>query len=885
MILDVVLKCFEDSVGSPNRDQDRAINTISTEFSNNPEALKDFPILILQSTFQRAKIYQFSKHYDLLSKILMEILRTSIKTLEKHKKNLIKELFDYSEKCSKCVQKSHREGIAVFLYRFLQTYNVPESDPNFNRIKGIIKRLIEDKEQKVRMAALKLTKFYCMKNEVYQVIRTDPSNDLRKSAIEQLTADDNELISEYLTESLQDPCEKLKIKTISYYIKEQVIPNSEGFKCLFNIIDKSSGLVKNKAKELVMKILNKSDIVTLFKHMNLFTGMRTDQELYSVISSGFSEIYSSKAVDLMQVIKDLFQRLINEKEKIDLEILFVLRLSISLYKNKNISLQPLIDEFDLQNEFPKLLDFFLDNNEEFEPYYYMKLQSIIIITYIDLEEHASEILMNKYMDICKKVKLYKFQQTKNRAEISDRLIAEMNENLNLPKKIFAENEEEIISTIVEIVREKFRDAERHYFLTLQDLVESIMNGIQEEEQEENIFKAPLQVKFEKTEKKIRENEDIIHVIKQEKSTKSKKETKELKDTRNKLNVKKDLLKKKIYEKQYRSLLVISYILQYADLGESINPEYSNMAQTFFIRELDSDNLYISTLALKCLGFSCLLSKDLAKQFIGQFLKRLKNKTEIINLMATVFVFDIIQSNKIQDRARVSECIDYLWKSLKSDNKLISLNTLVEGFAKLLLRNMVESPVKIFIHLFDLFFDQKNDIETDNIIHALFTNYIKISEVKAVELVNFFLVHVYLRRRNASLKLVGKNDEKIYKFSLIFDHKNKMPYEKTENLQFLIFAFCAKFYNGNPKFFCEVMVRLNFEDFSQDAAKFVKCKLNELQGSNTNKSTKFVKMVSKLRLGTEIVEDIYFREYDHRIKDIISQAEELEREHSTIIILD
>lgn len=881
MVLEQILRHFEEVAYSTPCRPDRLINTISTEFSKSPASLKTFPILILQSTFQRKTITRFIKHYNLLSKILLNILRISNRTLESHKNNLIKDIIDYSEKCSKCVEKHFREGIAVFL-RILKNHKITEFNSMETHVRVIIKRLIEDKDQKVRLAALQLAKLYSMKNEIFQVIRTDPNNDMRKSAIDWLKGDDKELILQDLTDCLEDNSENIKVKAICYFIKEQVWPNSEGLRCLFKIVMKNSNLIKSKAKELILKIIGQSDIITIFKHMNIFPGNGTDRELYLAISAGFSEIYLDRAGDLTKVIKTLFSRLLNEKEKIDLESLFVLRLSIKLYKDKNLSLQYLIDEYDLQSEFPRLIDFFLENTEQYKPYYYMKLQSILLITYIDLEEHASDILMSKYFKVCKEIPLLKYQPNKEIIEVSKELVLEMNEKLNHQKAVLAENEDDIIVTVVEIVREKFRDAERHYFLTLQDLVDSVMDGIQVEERENGVLKAPLQIKYEKAERKLRDNEENFVMAKQERSREAKNEEKELKSVSTKQEQKMDLLKKQIFEKRYRSLLVISYILQYAELNETLNPEYSTLTQNFFIGELTSENLYISTLALKCLGYSCLLSKDHSTQYIDQFLKRLKSKAEIVHLLAALHIFDILLCRKIEGSSKVLECINYLWKSLKDENSLISLNVLVEGFAKLLLKNLISSPIEIFIHLLELFFDNKTDIDTLNILQALFTNYIKISEEKANELITYYLVHIYISRRKPSLKLIGKVDEKIYKFSSIFDIKKTVPYERSENLQFVVLVFCFKFFDSNSKFFSKLLGGLSFEDFSLDAAKFAKSRMNELKISHSGYGKELDKMIAKLKLGTEIVEDISFREYEYRIKDIVSQAEGLEKE---VIIID
>jgi len=631
-----------------------------------------------------------------------------------------------------------------------------------------------------------------------------------------------------------------------------------------------------------LKMLGQSDILTVFKHMNIFPGVDIEKELYSTISVGFSEIYFNKAGDLMEVIKTLFSRLVNEKEKMDLESLFVLRLSISLYKTKSLSLQYLIDQYDLQTEFPRLIDFFLENTEEYKPYYYMKLQSILFITYVDLEEHASDILMSKYFKVCKEVPLLKYQSGKENAEVSKELVLEMSEKLNYQRGVLADNEEGVVLTVVEIVREKFRDAERHYFLTFQDLVESVMNGIQVEERENDVFKAPLQIKYEKTEKKLRDNEENFVMAKQERTKKAKNEGKELKSARVKLEQKKDLLKKKILEKQYRSLLLISYILQYADLNETLNPEYSTLTQNLFIESLSSEHLYISTLGLRCLGYSCLLSKDHSNQYIDQFLKRLKNKAEIIHLLAALHIFDILLCRKIESNSKVLECINYLWRSLKEETSLVTLNALVEGFAKLLLKGIITSPIEIFIYLLELFFDNKTENDTLNILQALFTNYIKLSEEKANELMTYYLVHIYKSKTKPSLKLIGKVDEKIFKFSSIFDVKKSVPYERSENLQFLVFVFCSKFFDKNSKFFIKMIGGLNFEDFSLDAAKFAKCRMSELKNSNSGHGKELDKMIGKLKLGTEIVEDISFREYEYRVKDIVSQAEGSEKE---IIIID
>ena len=71
MVLEQVLNLFEETTKNKKGNRDPLLNTIDDTFSSNAASLKDFPILILQSTFLRKQkssstSLNFQGHYKLL---------------------------------------------------------------------------------------------------------------------------------------------------------------------------------------------------------------------------------------------------------------------------------------------------------------------------------------------------------------------------------------------------------------------------------------------------------------------------------------------------------------------------------------------------------------------------------------------------------------------------------------------------------------------------------------------------------------------------------------------------------------------------------------------------------------------------------------------------
>ena len=506
MVLEQVLNLFEETTKNKKGNRDPLLNTIDDTFSSNAASLKDFPILILQSTFLRKQkssstSLNFQGHYKLLCKVLTRILRTTNKRNEKHKSRLIEDLIKYSEKASKSVEKSYREGIANFL-RVLKAHSIAEFSAAESRFHEIGKRLIKDKNQNVRLAALKLAKSYNMKESIVNVIKTDPNSEIRKTAIEYFDKDDETKVVDELSKCLEDQNGNIKLKAILYFIKEGVQPNSEGLKTLFKIVADESGPQKSKAKELLLKTVGKVGIVQMFKDMDLFE-KDIKSEVYAMIANGFIEIYQINTSNLEGTMKGLFKRLLAEKEKMDLESLFALRLCVFMYKLKNINMTQLIDELELQEGFINIIGFFLQNEEDYKPHYYMKLQSIILITCIDLDQNVSDILLERYFDVCREIPLLKISVPKDATQINSELLEEFDRHIFFNTTYFASDEESVIATVIEIVRDKFKDAESQYMSKLSDLIQDLKKDIAAQENSNNELFIPLNSKLEKTEKKIK----------------------------------------------------------------------------------------------------------------------------------------------------------------------------------------------------------------------------------------------------------------------------------------------------------------------------------------------------------------------------------------------
>jgi hypothetical protein len=890
MDLTRLLNLFEEKASNikSKRETDILINTITENFLSNFESLKNFPVLILQWTFMRKKnssasSLNFTPHYKLLSKILKSILRISNKTNDKNKKKLVKDLIDYSEKSSKSIDKSYREGIANFL-KVLKNYNIAEFSALDSKVCTIAKRLIVDKIPHVRHAGVKLAIVYNMKEEIIRVIKTEMNSEVKKTAIDSLVKDDQGEAIDELTKCLEDSNATIKAKALKYFIKEEVHPNSQGIRILFKIIvNDPDKAVKNFAKAIIMKIARVEGTVEMFRWMNLFQDPLKNEETFNNIVLAFSEIYQPE--DLEKTIIELFARLQNEKEAMDLESLFALRLSVTLYKSKGLSFQrnilekvPLDDNF-----FWTIIPTFLESQSTTGAEYYMKLQNIILITHIDLEENISEALLLQYFEVCKKMPLLKFKNFQDPEKINKVLIEEFDNKLFVSSTFVAVDEQEVISTVIEIAREKFQDAEGQYMTTLSRLLQELIDGVAVEENDRNDLVCPLSLKIEKTDKKIKQTEEALILTKQEKTSQARNEKKDLKNSRNKLENKKNKLIVDTLNKEYRSLLVASFILRYADMTDTIHSEFSMFPQTLFIPKLASENLFISSLALRCLGYSCLLSKDQSKQHIEEFKLRLTSKTDILKALSTVHLFDILLCKKIDEKEVVADLIKCLWIELHSEENRIVQFTLIEGFSKLLLKNIIISPVEIFVKILTVFFDLKTKPDTFNVAQALFRNFVKLSEEKTAELAQAFLVFL-LENKNTSSRIQDvKVDKRITLFYSFFDPKREKTYESDDNIQLLFFVFAFMNFENNSRFYAKMMQNLKLEHFNEDEAKYVKNRVLELQRRFKNFNKEFEKILAKLKLGTEVVEDISFREYEKRFEEIVIIAQKINKRENTIVI--
>ena len=806
---------------------------------------------------------------------------TTIKKNEKYKTKLVKELINYSEKASKSVEKSDREGIAHFL-RALKAHSMAQFSSSESRLHEIAKRLIRDKFQNVRLAGLKLAKSFNMKEAIVNAIKTDPNIEIRKTAIECLDKEDEVKVVDELSKCLEDQNNIIKLRALHYFIKEGVQPNSEGLKSIFKIVVNETGVHKNKAKELILKTVERIGIVQMFKFMELFE-RDVKSEVYAMVASGFVEIYQINTSNLEGTMKGLFKRLLAEKEKMDLESLFVLRLCVFMYKLKNISMTQMIDELELQEGFIHIIGFFLQNEEDYKPHYYMKLQSIILITCIDLEQNVSDILLERYLDVCREVPLLKISIPKDEVQVNSELMEEFDRHLFFNTTYFASDEESVIGTVIEIVREKFKDAESQYMSKLSDLIQDLKKDIAAQENSNSELFVPLNLKLEKTEKKIKKNEESLSLIKQEKSAQSRNEKRALAAKIKKLDSKKlEIIQNKV-NKEYRSLLVASYILRYAELSDTIHPEFSSSSQTLFIPNLTSSNLYVSSLALQCLGYSCLLSKEQSLLYYTEFVSRLGDKLEILKALSIVHLFDILLCRRIEDKEVVLKLIHYLWMALLSAKGSIIQFILVEGFSKLLLKNLILSPIQIFVKILFILFDSNTKPDTSNVAQALFKNFVKLSEEKTSELAEAFLVYLIENKNSSNKAQDQKSEKRILNFSSYFGPKVEVPYQMTDNLHMLFFVFCCMNFENNPKFYTKLITSLDLEAFSEDAAKYVKVKITELASEFKNSQKDLEKNIGRLKLGTEIVEDISFREYEKRVEDVINLAEKLYQKDRTIVI--
>ena len=580
-----------------------------------------------------------------------------------------------------------------------------------------------------------------------------------------------------------------------------------------------------------------------------------------------------------------------EKEKIDISSLFLLRLCVSLNKSNAIIIGEIIEKFNLQQELLVLLDFFLNNNEDHKPDYYFKLQNIVYISNIDykscidINEASREDIINKFLTICKEIPLYRYKQ-KPLNYLIDRQLLESLDNSKVNEYLyFANNEEDVISSIIMIIRDIYTDSEGCYLSKLKDeLIDQAINGLilTETEQGPTI---PLIAKLEKTEKKIKKNKEEAksydeHIIKNKKidiiviEEKFDEKKKILEGKKNKYTIERN-------EKYYRGFLIISHVFKHAEFRDEISPEFFNITQNFIQRGLtkEIEDLYINWFALLSLGYSCLLSKEQTSSNLDKFFDCFASNYKILEATSILFIFDLLITKRITNEGKHLSCLKHLRISLNKWNMndqhhLIKL-ILVEGFCKLLLRKVINTRTLVIAKLLEMYFYESTSSDIKTIIKAFLENYSKISEEMTIELAEAYIIYILD-------KYQSKNDSKVFEDKILqiiklLDPTLEKTFEKTENLHFLIFYACFKYFGGNKKFFIKVINNLNLKTFQGTIGKFVKNRLNELQNAFKDMKKELDKCINSLPKFSEIVEDITYREYELRIQDIETQLENFNRE--------
>ena len=212
--------------------------------------------------------------------------------------------------------------------------------------------------------------------------------------------------------------------------------------------------------------------------------------------------------------------------------------------------------------------------------------------------------------------------------------------------------------------------------------------------------------------------------------------------------------------------------------------------------------------------------------------------------------------------------------MNDQHHLIKL-ILVEGFCKLLLRKVINTRTLVIAKLLEMYFYESTSSDIKTIIKAFLENYSKISEEMTIELAEAYIIYILD-------KYQSKNDSKVFEDKILqiiklLDPTLEKTFEKTENLHFLIFYACFKYFGGNKKFFIKVINNLNLKTFQGTIGKFVKNRLNELQNAFKDMKKELDKCINSLPKFSEIVEDITYREYELRIQDIETQLENFNRE--------
>lgn len=885
MTIERLVTLFKDSLSKKNRDKDHLIKTITDEYLSNPETVYDFIIIILQNAFKRRKAlvsYKSLKNtheiFELISRILNSLASNC--PSEKQKSQLLRKIEDYITQCARSTDKCDRGGIVDFLKVF-KSFEHSDYKSLKDTIKSSIKLLVIDKNHHIRSSSLKLASLYSMKEEILLAVQSDPTPVIRKKAIDFLQHEDKFDANPALLSSLEDMNTTVRLRAIVYYLRTEVIPDSVSLQKLFIIMETDeNNVVRSKSRELLYKLMKKMGFKELCDAIKLAGNNRLPTESQHYVISGFFNMLKYHLQEVLELLKGFFSRLIQEKEKIDMSSLFIIRICISVCKTHCVSFDSLIENLDLQDNLLKLLDLFLSNTEDYKADYYFKLQNMIFISYIDVEEHCREELINKYLHICKEIPLHRFYYIKNDDEINEELVKNYTIKGFNDYFSFASNEEDIISTIVGIVREIYQDSEQHYLLRLKhELIDIVINGVIAEETEVHGINAPLKLKIEKTDKKIKQNEEDQEILTQE--FVDKKNIKAINEydfdgKKHKLETKKRKLIKQVNEKNYRGLIILVYVLKHAELTENINLEYFDYAHNFLIPEIRSQNVYISTLALTAFGYFCLLSSRNivtgAEGYYNVFLSNFRNFFEIKSIVSILFIFDLLLMRKIAFTSVADECMRCLSMNFDDEREIVRVITL-EGFCKLLMRGVVYERVPCLHKIIQVYLDQNASTQSLTICRAFLENYLKISEEQTLETATSYLIYIFIHRKDQSCKKNSalKSDDRVLDIVTLFSPEIEKPYPKNENIQLFIFVFAFIYFSCNKKFFMKMISKISFEKFEEEVEKFTRNRLEELKNKYGGMSKDIEKCLSRLPKTREIVEDITFREYDLRVKDIETKA--------------
>ena len=723
-----------------------------------------------------------------------------------------------------------------------------------------------------------------MYEDIYNLIEYDSIAANRKFGIKLLTPNNaqNDVFTinyQYnFSESLDDEDKGVRFQAIDYYSSINYLPNAEVLRKIFRMMQ-TDEYVKEKCAKLLSKFKEAYGYKTLCDGVVIAGNQKAGAEFQGFIEDGFSELLKKSMNDVQQLIDELLPRLLNEKEKIDLASLFLLKICFSVLKDKDKPFFDIAYKHELEtHKILSLLDFFIINKEDCIADYYFKLQNMINISNIDMGEDYREQLINKFFFICKKVPLNRFKIYSNATDVDKELVENIaNEKIYENTLRFARNEEDIISLVISSIKDIYKYSESLYLSQVkQNLIDEVIKGVTFEERNDGRV-IPLKLKIEKKVKELRLNEEKIQIYNESiRSSKSNLiEVKDFDECKLKIEQKLNKIQNQADEKQYRGLLIILYVLKNAKFSHEINPEFSCLSSNFICEQIDNKNLFIASLALSSLGYSCLLSKSQSSDYVSKFQSKIAQSFQSISLVAIMFIFDILLLKKLNDE-KIPDIVNFLEKSMNESREMIKF-VVTEGFCKLLTKKMIASPELFLTKLFFIRFKQSTSQEICQIINAFMDNYVRISEDTTTELVNAFLVYILLTKKQASIKVtsIEKSLIEIVKF---FDPAFETNYEKTENLHFLIFNFCYENFNKSKKFLLKIICRLNFEKFKKNMCEFVKNRLNQLKNENSSMSKNLQNCIARLPNDKDIVEDITYREYQLRIEDIRTKAMDYQKKY-------